>query len=91
LKLDTFSTPVVTQARLDRLAQLAAPLHPDDRDPLIRSAILMLSQERDPGPGTVNRIVCSLLDTNLYRRDAVAAAGHRHGRPRKHREDNDAA
>jgi hypothetical protein len=61
---------------LAELARLAAPLHPDDRDPLIHSAVLMLSQEPELGPGAVHRIVRSLLATGLYRRDVVAGAGH---------------
>jgi hypothetical protein len=56
---------------LDRLAELAGPLHPTD----ISAAIALLKQEPDPGLGTVDRVARSLLALGTYRRDVVAGAG----------------
>jgi hypothetical protein len=36
---------------------------------------MMLSQEPDPGLGSVNRIARGLLATNLYSRDVVTGVG----------------
>jgi hypothetical protein len=53
---------------LDRVAQLAAVLHPSDRDRLIQDAVGRLHAEPTAGPGTVGRILRELIGTGAYRR-----------------------
>jgi hypothetical protein len=72
---------------LDWIAEVAATLHPADRDSFVHAAIARLRFEPVIGPGIANRVIRELLATAAYRR-AAAGTGrgphHTSGRRRRH-------